>query len=314
MELSLTDLLLSVRMDRYGLTDLRLTEGAELSIRCGSRSCAHLILSGSCTLSVDGGETASLKAGDYALLTHGTLHRLQCGTATQRLAANIRLLGLEDSVPIQRFGEGIPGARMLTVVFGSERIRVRPDDSIVPPLVILNGASAIVNLADANRMERLNRDLLGHGGSALGASAMHMLFVQALTEAVGRSYPSGVDSRQFSPVSAAIRIAAHRLDEPWPVERLARSVGMSRSVFSALFTATTGESPGHYLGRVKLTEAERLLRLTDLPISKVAGQCGYRSQAAFTRAFKRRYQQPPERFRSEARLQGAKQGLSTPMA
>ena len=57
------------------------------------------------------------------------------------------------------------------------------------------------------------------------------------------------------------------------------------------------EPPAAYLAYVRLDAATDLLRDTALPVTLIAANVGYLSEAAFSRAFKRRYGTPPARWR-----------------
>ena len=95
-------------------------------------------------------------------------------------------------------------------------------------------------------------------------------------------------------------IQAHR-DEPITVAELARVAGFSPYHFSRLFTARFGASVMDYVRTVRLQAAA--LRLTgDAPpaLAELAFDCGFESQEAFTRAFRRRYGTPPGQFKREA--------------
>ncbi len=105
-------------------------------------------------------------------------------------------------------------------------------------------------------------------------------------------------------------IEAHR-DEPMTVAELAAVAGFSPYHFSRLFTARFGTSVMGYVRDVRLLAAS--LRLTgDAPPALVdlAFDCGFESQEAFTRAFRRRYGVPPGQFKREA----LKQTMERPMS
>jgi AraC-like DNA-binding protein len=62
---------------------------------------------------------------------------------------------------------------------------------------------------------------------------------------------------------------------------------MSRSAFAARFTQLVGEPAMRYVVRLKMHVAQTRLREGDAPLGAVAAGLGYRSEAAFSRAFKR---------------------------
>ncbi len=62
---------------------------------------------------------------------------------------------------------------------------------------------------------------------------------------------------------------------------------MSRSAFAARFTALAGESPMHYVARWRMHVALTWLKEDGAGLGALALRLGYRSEAAFSRAFKR---------------------------
>lgn len=76
--------------------------------------------------------------------------------------------------------------------------------------------------------------------------------------------------------------------EPWTLERLADAAGGSRSSLAERFAELLGEPPIRYLTRWRMQFATTLLDRPDpLKVETVAHRVGYRSGAAFSRAFKR---------------------------
>jgi AraC-like DNA-binding protein len=94
--------------------------------------------------------------------------------------------------------------------------------------------------------------------------------------------------------------ALHREpSEPWTVERLARVVGLSRSVLADRFTFMIGRPPMQYLALWRMQLASRLL-LDGRPVASVAGAVGYESESAFSRTFKKLVGLPPATWRRDA--------------
>ena len=91
-------------------------------------------------------------------------------------------------------------------------------------------------------------------------------------------------------------IEAH-LFEALSVAALAQAVGLSPWHFSRAFTARLGESVmGYVRGRRLEAAAFRLSAANPPALIDLALDCGFESQEAFTRAFRRRFGQPPRRF------------------
>ena len=100
------------------------------------------------------------------------------------------------------------------------------------------------------------------------------------------------------------RIAAARrlIDEQWQEKltlgQIARRCGLNRSKLSRGFRQIYRCSVSEALVERRLTEARHQLIATDLPVSLIGYQSGYLNNAAFTRAFGRRYGLSPSGFRA----------------
>ena len=113
---------------------------------------------------------------------------------------------------------------------------------------------------------------------------------------------AAMDSAKPDPIDPFIALVAwieQQLDEPLTLERIAARAGLSPYHFSRLFTARMGRSVmAHVRGRRLVRGARRLCDEPDLKLVDLAFDCGFESQEAFTRAFKRVFGVSPGRFRS----------------
>jgi AraC family transcriptional regulator len=95
---------------------------------------------------------------------------------------------------------------------------------------------------------------------------------------------------------------AEHLDEPLDLERLAAVACFSPYHFHRIYRAVTGETAADTLRRLRLHHAAGELVQGMAPITAIARQAGYRSIAAFTRAFRAGYGIPPAAYRRQGRL------------
>ena len=89
-------------------------------------------------------------------------------------------------------------------------------------------------------------------------------------------------------------------DDPavaWTLEELGSRLGLSRSALHERFLALTGMAPMQYLTNWRMQCGARLLREGHASVASVALECGYESEAAFSRAFERATGQPPATWR-----------------
>ncbi|RYZ07799.1 MAG: AraC family transcriptional regulator [Myxococcales bacterium] len=85
------------------------------------------------------------------------------------------------------------------------------------------------------------------------------------------------------------------------VSTLAAEHGLSRSAFSHHFRERTGLAPAHFMTEVRLQAAARLLVTTDLPLSRVARDCGFANANHFGKVFRRFRQQSAGAYRRALR-------------
>jgi transcriptional regulator GlxA family with amidase domain len=90
---------------------------------------------------------------------------------------------------------------------------------------------------------------------------------------------------------------------PWTLDELASEAGVSRSALTERFAKYLGQSPMAYLADWRLELGAEGLRTTSRSVMQVAGDVGYESEAAFNRAFKKRFGKPPAQYRRAHREQ-----------
>jgi AraC family transcriptional regulator len=94
---------------------------------------------------------------------------------------------------------------------------------------------------------------------------------------------TGLSDRQFGRVRDLL---ADRLAEPVPLADMARVAGLSVSQFSRQFKAAAGLAPHKFLLKMRVRQAELLLRTGSLPIAEIAARCGFSHQEHLTRVMR----------------------------
>ena len=98
-------------------------------------------------------------------------------------------------------------------------------------------------------------------------------------------------------IAAAVAAVRRRPGGRFPAAELARQACLSESRFLHLFRRETGAPFSEFLTRERLREAERLLRETDLPLLRVALECGFHDQSHFGNRFRRAADMTPLAYR-----------------
>jgi AraC-like DNA-binding protein len=84
------------------------------------------------------------------------------------------------------------------------------------------------------------------------------------------------------------------------VRELARQVRLTPAHVQRVFKRETGAHVGAVLAERRLQLAAQLLRDSDLPVKEIAYAVGYEHPSSFVRAFQRRFEQSPRRYRLQS--------------
>jgi AraC-like DNA-binding protein len=208
----------------------------------------------------------------------------------------------EGGCAVMRGGGGGAETRLVCGSFRLERREVHPLLELLPPLIHLRPAETPA----AEWLEATLRFLAWEtreakpGTETIVSRLTDVIFVQVLRAWV-ESLPVGgggwLGALRDRPVGAALALIHRAPERGWTNASLAEAVGMSRSRFAARFTALVGEPPLSYLTRWRLGTAAGMLQDGGHSIGEAAARAGYESEAAFSKAFRRRFGTPPGAFR-----------------
>jgi AraC family transcriptional regulator len=98
-------------------------------------------------------------------------------------------------------------------------------------------------------------------------------------------------------IQRVVDYLAEHLDEALDLETLARVAHFSPYHFHRIYRGLLGETINETVRRLRLHRSAIDLLDRDLSIERAARRAGYASQAAFTRAFRAEYGEPPARYR-----------------
>jgi len=90
-----------------------------------------------------------------------------------------------------------------------------------------------------------------------------------------------------------------RLDQGITIKDMARQMRLSPSHFRSLFVREVGQSAGKFLLNLRISEARRLLRETQIPIKQIATMVGYAGLVPFARGFKLHTGRTPAAYRRQ---------------
>jgi AraC-like DNA-binding protein len=89
------------------------------------------------------------------------------------------------------------------------------------------------------------------------------------------------------------------LSHQWTVEEMAALVGLGTTAFSEKVKSYTGFSPLNYLINIRISEAIKLLKRPDVPVTDIALDVGFYSSQHFATTFKKLTGYTPSEFRKK---------------
>jgi AraC-like DNA-binding protein len=258
----------------------------------------HIVNDGQFELQLDGQRHAHrYQRGDVILLPARRSHVIRDG---KRVPAR----PLASSDMRHDIVRGKTGTRWLSGTFSFDNSRGARLLHGLPPLIDLRGAGdqSLVWLDVSTELLMKENVLPSQGSAEMISRVLDLLFIQVLRAwAVRPDATAGWLTGAMDPVIGDAITSIHANPaHPWTIERLAGKSSLSRSAFAERFVRRVGTPPAAYITQVRLESAADLLQYTTDPISTIAHEIGYDSEAAFSRAFSKRYGMPPSRWRRRA--------------
>jgi AraC-like DNA-binding protein len=268
----------------------------------------HVAVQGSGYVRV-GAEATPFSAGDLFMIPHGDAHEMGNGTGAEPVDAEPMLPALlSGGITRSRFGGGGEETRLICGYLACDAGLIRPVLVGLPRVVLVNirndRAGEWLENSIVHAVERASDAAPGSG--VILARLAEVLFAEALQRYVSR-LPAGrtgwLAGTGDPAVGQALAVLHRRPAHRWTLDELAQEAAVSRSVLTERFARYLGQSPMAYLAEWRLELAAEALRTTSRSVLQVATDVGYESEAAFNRAFKRRFGTPPAQYRRVVREQ-----------
>ena len=264
----------------------------------------HVVLHGRCWVRVCDESPVLLQRGDLLVIPHGRAHVLSAERecAVTPLEVAIEEAGFEGEGTFRHGGDGAP----VVLVCGEFGFGVAPDHPFLDelPSTVHVPATESRNFVWLDEVMRF----LGHETKALEAGSeavltrlAEILFVQVLRAymASENSPPRGLAGLVDPHIQRSLQSIHDEPGKPWTLADLASRAGLSRTTFAERFRKLVGTTPMQYLTAWRIERAKEALGDPTMTISAVAESVGYKSEAAFSRAFKTFVGMGPGAYRSK---------------
>lgn len=253
----------------------------------------HVVTSGRAWLETREADARSLAPGDLALVPHGEGHclRSEPGVPAPGIL-ELEREAVSDRYEILRHGEG--GAST-TLICGAVRFNhpaARNLVEVLPDTIQVEAGTSpqFEWMQSTLRLMAAEARELRPGGEAVITRLGDILVIQAIRswiESDPAAQTGWLGALQDGQIGRAIALIHRDPARAWTVASLADELAMSRSAFAARFTELVDEPTMQYVTRWRMHIALNSLKEEGSTVGELASRLGYRSEAAFARAFKR---------------------------
>jgi AraC-like DNA-binding protein len=259
----------------------------------------HVVTTGRLWLEAGDAEPTLLQPGDLGLVPHGEGHVLRSEPGVD--APGVLELDREeisDRYELLRHGGGGAPTMLVCGAVRFDHPAARNLIEILPPLLHVEASGSPEQdwMQSTLRLMAVEARELRPGGEAVITRLGDILVVQAIrswieTDPAARTgWLGALQDRQ---IGRALSLIHRDPARPWTVASLADELAMSRSSFAARFTELVDEPAMQYVTRWRMQVAVDSLKEEGATVAELANRLGYRSEAAFARAFKRVIGVPP---------------------
>jgi AraC-like DNA-binding protein len=271
----------------------------------------HFVIRGRCFIRVEGcAEAWPLAAGDLVVIPHGTAHILSDTPDREAIDVDdvIAMTGYRGRSALVYGGKPEGAARdaatqLFCGHFEFAEGMGHPVFDALPRLIHLSHAETRNAAWFEPVMQFVVTEVRGGfaGADAIAHRLTEIVFIQVIRRFVDRAGETiGPLAGILDPQLGRALSAVHAMpQEDWTVASMAREAGLSRTLFAERFAKLMGMTPLGYVTQWRLNLARRRLVEAGLPVIQIAEETGYRSEAAFGRAFKRHFGVTPGQFRQK---------------
>lgn len=259
----------------------------------------HVVADGACCLRAGGHLPEDLAPGDLVLMAQGGAHILsdhpesRALTLTRARDRNAALMQTHDGAT----------ATLLSVAYTVTLMDPAPLLRALPEPLILR-AETIARHPQLALMVQLMRTEAVAPGAGSGLIVPRLLdsllalvlrtYIMEAPHMIGPSWLRGLTDPNIAQVLDDLHADPA---EGWTLNTMSLSAGLSRAAFARRFAETVGATPKAYLNTWRLELAAARIRADDIPIEEASAAYGYKSPAAFSRAFRRLFGIAPSDLR-----------------
>lgn len=261
----------------------------------------HIITQGQAWLRFPDGESLLLQPGELALIPRGEGHSI---ASAEELPCtpffDIPVTKLSERFELLQHGGGGEKTTLICGVLGFDHVAGEKLIAQLPPLIHLQSEAGQLPTQLQPLIDLMAEEArtLNPGGETVVAHLADIIVIRALRYWIEHAEEAGkgwLGALKDPKIGKALKMIHAKPEASWTVDRLAQQAGMSRSGFSARFTEVIGTSVKQYLTEWRMNLARMRIMQSSVHLADLAEELGYKSEAAFSRAYKRVIGEPPLR-------------------
>jgi AraC family transcriptional regulator, activator of mtrCDE len=248
------------------------------------RAAFHLVLDGSCWLRLSSNPgPVPLGGGDLVLFPRDAPHAIASDPDASVPPNQAESVPLDAQAPV-------PGTALICGHFEFATHGANTLLDALPDHVVFRAPASGASSWPRHILERILEEARADrpARAVMIERLVDLLFIEAIRDyLVAQPQSTGLFAALRDPQIRRALDAMHAdVERAWTVEDLAAAAAMSRSAFASRFQAILGRSPLGYLTGWRMQLAYDWLQ-EGATVLDVALRCGYQTEAAFHRAFKR---------------------------
>lgn len=270
----------------------------------------HYVTQGKCWVRINGvAEPKLLSVGDLIIIPHGMSHILSDEPDRPALSLNQAFEEVDyNGQGVFHIGNDVSpyDTQLVCGHFEFKEFFKHPLVDHLPEYIITNENTGMEFswLKDILRFMSHTAKSEHSGSTAIIQRLSEVIFIQAVrfwyeSDENRKGFVAALNDQQLS---KGLKAFHEDYAANWTVEKLAQKSHMSRSLFSYRFKSYLNLSPMQYVTEWRMQNAKQILKETNIAIETIANTVGYDSAAAFSKAFKRSFDQNPGEYRRIANV------------
>jgi len=272
----------------------------------------HVVTAGRCFATVGDGHPIALEAGQALVVTNSDPHTMSSspGMCADPPMPDVLEVAAAANKPFCiNLGEGPASTNLVCGYLACDARPFNPLLESLPPVIKAgdpahDGAGWISQFIRFAVAEAAGKRA---GSESVLTKLSELLFIHVVRRYLETLPPehAGWLAGLRDPLIGKVMSMMHaRPARDWTIDGLAREAGMSRSVLAERFAKLVGIPPMHYLAKWRMQVASELLTSGKTNLASIAADVGYKSEASFSRAFKKMAGVPPSTWRRQERPGG----------